>query len=64
MKKKKEVYEKKRPYFRYKLKKKRLTIDIDLSSLYDPEVEKKKLRHGIREKKDSGAMLSKTASGN
>ena len=61
---KKEVYEKKRPYFRYKLKKRKLTIDIDLSSLYDPEVEKKKLRHGIRERKDSGAILSTSGSGN
>ncbi len=61
---KKEVYEKKRPYFRYRLKKRKLSIDIDLLSLYDPEVEKKRLRQGIREKKDSVAKFSTSGSGN
>jgi len=32
---KKEVYEKKRPYYRYKLKKYQFSIDVDLSVLAD-----------------------------
>lgn len=54
---KKEVFEKKRPYFRYSLNKKELTIDIDLSTLYDGQENQKKLKWRIREKRNSGAMF-------
>ncbi len=61
---KKAALERKRPYFRYTLKKIKLTIDVDLSLLYDSEVEEKRLKQAIREKKDSGAMFSASGSDN
>jgi len=60
---KKEVFERKRPYFRYSLKKKKLNIEIDFSALYDPQEEKNKLKLKIRERKNSGAIFT-TASNN
>jgi len=54
---KKEVFEKKRPYFRYSLKKKELTIHIDFAALYDKKDNQDKLKWRIREKKNSGAMF-------
>ncbi len=58
---KKEVFEKKRPYFRYSLKKRKLTVDIDFSTLYDPLKHRDKLKWKIREKKNSNAVF-KTSS--
>jgi hypothetical protein len=54
---KKEVHEKKRPYFRYSLKKQRITMDVDLTRIKrkPPEGE---LTKRIREKKNSGARFS------
>lgn len=57
---KKEVYEKKRPYFRYSLKKKKILMEIDLASLLSEEQPEGKLSKKIRENKDSGARF-KTA---
>jgi predicted transcriptional regulator len=54
---KNEVFEKKRPYFRYSLNKKKLTIDIELSDLYRPKDTQDRLKWPIREKKNSGAMF-------
>jgi len=54
---KKEVFEKKRPYFRYSLEKKKLIIDMNLSALYDPETDEQKSKWRIRERKNSGAMF-------
>jgi len=57
---KREVYEKKRPYFRYTLKQKKLTINVDFSSLYDPEPkeEDSKLNQKIKEKLNAGATFT------
>ena len=54
----KEVYEKKRPYFRYSLKKQKITIEVDFSALYDSDEEEYKLTQKIRERINSGAMFS------
>ncbi|MBT3207300.1 MAG: hypothetical protein HN704_03245 [Bacteroidetes bacterium] len=55
---KEEVYEKKRPYFRYSLKRRKITMEIDLDTLF----EKNQLLNGfekkIREKKNAGARFS------
>ena len=56
---KKEVLEKKRPYFRYSLKKKALTITIDFAALYDKQAHQDRLKWPIREKKNSGAIFKK-----
>lgn len=55
---KKEVYEKKRPYFRYSLKKKKIVMDIDLASLLEQKQPEGKLSKKIRENKDSGARFT------
>ena len=55
---KKEVYEKKRPYFRYSLKKKKIVMDIDLASLLEQKHPEGKLSIKIRENKDSGARFT------
>ena len=55
---KKEVYEKKRPYFRYSLKKKKITMNIDLASLLEQKQPEGKLSKKIRENKDSGARFT------
>jgi predicted transcriptional regulator len=55
---KKEVYEKKRPYFRYSLKKKKIIMDIDLASLLEQKQPEGKLSKKIRENKNSGARFT------
>ena len=54
---KEEVYEKKRPYYRYTLQKQRISLDLDLTKikLKDPET---KQERKIREKKNSGANFT------
>jgi len=54
---KEEVYEKKRPYYRYTLQKQRISLDLDLTKikLKDPEA---KQERKIREKKNSGANFT------
>lgn len=54
---KKEVFEKKRPYYRYSLKKKSMTITINFASLYDKQSDLDRLGWQIREKKNSGAVF-------
>ncbi len=54
---KKEASEKKRPYFRYSLKKKSMTIIIDFAALYDEQTHKERLKWRIRERKNSGAIF-------
>ena len=59
---KEEVYEKKRPYFRYTLETRRITIDLDLGEIAGDGP------HGetggaIRERKDSGAIFTTARSG-
>ena len=57
---KEEVYERKRPYFRYKLKKTKLTIDIDLSKLYESKhkEENHELEQQVKEKINAGATFT------
>jgi predicted transcriptional regulator len=59
---KKEVYEKKRPYFRYSLKKQRIRMDIDLSMIRKEKSEGENLKK-IREKKNANVRFSLGRSG-
>ncbi len=54
---KEEVLEKKRPYFRYVLKKTSLVIDIDLAQIKS-EPSKNSLASNIRERENAGARFS------
>ena len=55
---KEEVYEGKRPYFRYTLKKKFLSLEIDFNTLYVKKPKEQQLRKKIRERVNAGAMFS------
>ncbi len=59
---KEEVYEKKRPYFRYTLARTRITMDIDLAGMTvdEPEVE---TGGKLREMRNSGAMFTTARGG-
>ncbi len=58
-----EVYEKKRPYFRYALAKSRITMDIDLKGMtVDRSMEEP--GRAIRERKNSGAIFTTARGGN
>jgi DNA-binding IclR family transcriptional regulator len=52
-----EAAEKKRPYFRYSLKKSSLRIELDLKMLYDGDQAATEKHRRIREKKGSGALF-------
>lgn len=54
---KEEVYEKKRPYFRYSLKTQRISIEIDLAQI-QKEQTPEDLNRQIREKANAGANFS------
>jgi len=54
---KKAALEKKRPYFRYSLKKKSMTVTINFDALYDTQDHQDKLSWRIREKKNSSAIF-------
>ena len=54
---KEEVYQKKRPYFRYSLKKNRISMDIDLTSLQKIQGAED-LTRKIRERKNSRARFA------
>ncbi len=60
---KEEVYEKKRPYYRYKLARSRITMDIDLTGMNVDEPEEGPVK-SIREMKNSGAMFTTARGGN
>ena len=55
-----EVFEKKRPYFRYTLIKKKLTIEVDFSKIYTPHSTEEtiKLNQKIKEKINAGATFT------
>jgi predicted transcriptional regulator len=55
---KEEAVEKKRPYFRYSLKTRRIKMDLDLSQLFEDSQPQGKLSMKIRERKDAGARFS------
>jgi len=53
-----EVFEKKRPYFRYSLTTDKIALEIDLTSLFAREQPAGKLAAKLREKKNAGAVFS------
>ncbi|MCD4771958.1 MAG: hypothetical protein K8R41_01095 [Bacteroidales bacterium] len=55
---KEEVYEKKRPYFRYSLKKQKIVMEIDLNNLFKKSQPLNEFLRKIRERKNSGARFS------
>ena len=55
---KEEVYEKKRPYYRYKLKTKKISMDIDLAPLYPKVTSDDRTALRIRERKNAGARFT------
>ena len=61
--KKEEVYEKKRPYFRYTLVKHQINIETDLSALRDSTRGEKRLKWKIREQKNAGVVFTPAGSG-
>ena len=60
---KKEVFEKKRPYFRYTLIQTRIKLDLDLS-IFEKENPGEGLSRLIRERKENGANFTIARSGN
>lgn len=54
---KKEVYEKKRPYFRYSLRKQNISLDIDLRYLLEKSGSEEFLLQRIRENKNAAARF-------
>ena len=58
-----EVYERKRPYYRYSIKKKKIMISIDLDVSF-PKIKKPNYDFKIREKKNSGAKFTIARNGN
>ena len=53
-----EVYEKKRPYFRYMLQAKKITMELDLAALFPVEGTDHRTSLCIREMKDAGARFT------
>lgn len=53
-----EVYEKKRPYYRYTIKVKKIIMELDLSPLYPEAGMNNKTSVKIREMRDSGARFT------
>lgn len=55
---KEEVYEKKRPYFRYMLKKKKISMDLDLVPVFPKSTTDDRTDLRIRERKNAGARFT------
>jgi predicted transcriptional regulator len=60
---KKEVIEKKRPYFRYSLNKQNIDINIDLNNLLDRKSQREHSGKRIRERNNAGARFSTSRDG-
>ena len=60
---KKEVFEKKRPYYRYALKTRYIDMRVDLNPLYDIQHEEAKPSQKIREKNNAGVRFSTSRDG-
>ncbi len=60
---KREVAEKKRPYFRYALSRRVVVISLDLDALFPPVPKASILQRKIREKKGSGAIFKEGRGG-
>ena len=61
---KEEVFERKRPYFRYSLVTEKIGLEIDLGSLFGDDPADGRADRAIRERKGSGAQFSTARSGN
>jgi len=59
-----EAYERKRPYFRFKLKQKQINLNIDLTQLYQATAEQHQLNWLIRERVNSGATFTTAGQNN
>ncbi|MFC2102745.1 hypothetical protein ACFLS7_07095 [Bacteroidota bacterium] len=55
---KEEVYEKKRPYYRYTLKVKKISMEIDLTPLFPKTTADDRTQLRIRERKNAGARFT------
>ena len=55
---KEEVYEKKRPYFRYSLKKERITMEIDLTALVKKQEPEAILHRKIKERNNANVRFA------
>lgn len=55
---KEEVYEKKRPYFRYTLRTEKITMELDLTPLFPPPMEEERTHLLIREQKNAGVRFT------
>jgi len=55
---KEEVYEKKRPYFRYTLRVKKISMEIDLTPLFPKVTENDRSQLRVRERKNAGARFT------
>ena len=53
-----EVYEKKRPYYRYTLKVKKISLELDLQYLFPSETKDEKTNLRIRERMNAGARFT------
>lgn len=58
-----EVFERKRPYYRYALAKEKIGFEIDLASLFGDDPADDRIMRSIRERKGSGAQFSTARSG-
>jgi hypothetical protein len=61
--KRKEVYEKKRPYFRYSLVRQKIHLEIDFGLLFSNDSGRQGPEKPLRERKGSGARFSTARSG-
>jgi len=60
---KEEVSESKRPYFRYRLAKRKIALEIDLDEVLNVKVEADETDYAIREKRNSGAKFTVARNG-
>lgn len=61
--KKEQVFEKKRPYFRYKMTQSNVTIETDFSELYDASGEEEKAKRKVKEKINAEAIFTPAGAG-
>ena len=61
--KKEQVFEKKRPYFRYMMTQSNVTIETDFSELYDASGEEEKAKRKVKEKINAGVIFTPAGTG-
>ena len=59
-----EVYERKRPYYRYSLEEDRIRLDLDLGALTEDQSGNARLQCEVRERKGGGAQFATAKGGN